>query len=73
MSMEARKLNLNAYGVEEMSRAEMFHMNGGDWRGWSYALGKAIGWVGGQIANAADAVANIMDTGGEFVQSNVRR
>ena len=48
MSMEAGKLNLDAYGVEEMSRTEMFYVNGG-----GGMIGRAIGWIGGQIVNVA--------------------
>ena len=53
--METRLLDLNAYGVEEMSVAEMQKVDGG-W--WKFVLG-AI--VGGLIYDAAKWLVNSKD------------
>jgi hypothetical protein len=46
METKTNVLDLNAYGVSELSRTEMFNLNGGN-------LGNLVGRITGHIVNAA--------------------
>ena len=52
-------MNIENYNVIELSDLECQSINGGSW------LSYALGWVAGQVANAAEAYATVVQEGGK--------
>ena len=65
MIMKKSILNLEGYGVVELNHSECQSIEGGV----MFRLGQLVG----HLHNAWDALVGVMCTGGELVQSNLRR
>lgn len=50
------KIDLNSFSLAELNEAEVLDINGG---GIGKEIGKAIGWLAGQVVNTVEAIGEL--------------